>query len=98
MPAIRFAGDLGMWTNENRARYDRSKLRYLSDVGLDRAADPTRQAGWDQAHGVNGLMYILTTGCQWVALPGASLARKGHLPSDGPRSGRAMRCGVRVRS
>jgi hypothetical protein len=25
-------GSRPMWTNENRARYDRSKLRYPSDV------------------------------------------------------------------
>jgi hypothetical protein len=25
-------GGRGMWTNENRARYDRSKLRYPSDL------------------------------------------------------------------
>jgi hypothetical protein len=28
MPAIRFAGGYGVWTDDNRARYDRSRLRY----------------------------------------------------------------------
>ena len=62
-----------MWTSKNRARYDRSKLRYPSDLtddewGLARTADPAWQDWRWQAHGdqrevVNGLMYILSTGC-----------------------------------
>jgi len=32
MLAERFARDSGMWTDENRARYDRSKLRYPIDL------------------------------------------------------------------
>jgi hypothetical protein len=28
-------GGFGMWTNENRGRYDRSKLRYPSDLTDD---------------------------------------------------------------
>ena len=40
-----------MWTNENRARYDRSKLRYPSDVTDDKSATigpmipPVRRGG-----------------------------------------------------
>ena len=49
-----------MWTNENRARYDRSKLRYPSG-GNKRTVNERDM--------VNGLMYILSTGCQWAALP-----------------------------
>src|SRR6202167_5421167 len=55
-----------MWTSKNRARYDRSKLRYPSDLTDDewRLVEPliTREV-------VNGLMYILSTGCQWRAIP-----------------------------
>ena len=45
-----------MWTNENRARYDRSKLRYPSDLtdeewALVEPADPACQAWRQQAHG-----------------------------------------------
>src|SRR5271157_3524066 len=79
MPAIRFAGDLGMWTNENRARYDRSKLRYPSDLTDDEWAligpliPPAKPGGNKRTvierDVVNGLMYILATGCQWAALP-----------------------------
>ena len=68
-----------MWTNENRARYDRSKLRYPSDLTDDEWAligpliRPAKPGGNKRTvierDIVNGLMYILTTGCQWAALP-----------------------------
>ena len=45
-----------MWTSKNRARYDRSKLRYPSDLTDDEwrlvePADPTRQDWRWQADG-----------------------------------------------
>ena len=45
-----------MWTAENRKRYDRSQLRYPSDLTddewqLDRAADRAGQARRAQARG-----------------------------------------------
>ena len=45
-----------MWTTENRGRYDRTKLRYPSDLtdaewGFGRAPDPAGEAGREQAHG-----------------------------------------------
>lgn len=68
-----------MWTNENRARYDRSKLRYPSDLTDAEWAHvapvilPARRGGnrrhVDERAVVNGLMYILSTGCQWRAIP-----------------------------
>ena len=68
-----------MWTNENRARYDRSKLRYPSDVTdeewkLIEPMIPPGKHGGDKRtvvmrEVVNGLMYILSTGCQWRAIP-----------------------------
>jgi len=68
-----------MWTNENRARYDRSKLRYPSDltdeewrhVGplIPQAKHGGRKRTVDVREVVNGLMYILSTGCQWRAIP-----------------------------
>jgi transposase len=61
-----------MWTNNNRGRYDRSKLRYPSDVtddewGLIRPLIPPAKRGGnkrtvDEREVVNGLMYILSTG------------------------------------
>ena len=68
-----------MWTNENRSRYDRSKLRYPSDVTdeewvvigplIPRAKRGGNKRTVDVREVVNGLMYILSTGCQWAALP-----------------------------
>ena len=68
-----------MWTNENRGRYDRSKLRYPSDLtdaewALVASLIPPAKRGGnkrtvDMREVVNGLMYILSTGCQWAALP-----------------------------
>ena len=39
-----------MWTAQNRRRYDRSQLRYPSDLtGTHRTADPAGQGGRQQA-------------------------------------------------
>ena len=72
-------GSRRMWTNNNRGRYDRSKLRYPSDMtddewGLIRPLIPPAKRGGnkrtvDEREVVNGLMYILSTGCQWASLP-----------------------------
>lgn len=68
-----------MWTNENRGRYDRSKLRYPSDLtdgewALIAPLIPPAKPGGNkrtvnEREIVNGVMYILSTGCQWAALP-----------------------------
>ena len=68
-----------MWTPENRRRYDRSKLRYPSDLtdeewGLvEPEIGPAKRGGnkrtVDLREVVNGLMYVLSTGCQWRAIP-----------------------------
>ena len=68
-----------MWTPENRPRYDRSKLRYPSDLTDEEWAligpliPPAKRGGnkrtVDVREVVNGVMYILSTGCQWAALP-----------------------------
>jgi transposase len=68
-----------MWTPENRGRYDRSKLRYPSDLTDDEWAlvgplIPPAKRGGNRRHVnereiVNALTYILSTGCQWRALP-----------------------------
>ena len=68
-----------MWTKKNRARYDRSKLRYPSDLTdeewkLIEPLIPPGKPGGDKRtvimrEVVNGLMYILSTGCQWRAIP-----------------------------
>ncbi len=68
-----------MWTTHNRKRYDRSQLRYPSDLTDDewtRVAPlipPAKPGGNKRSVEVrevmNGIMYILSTGCQWRALP-----------------------------
>jgi len=67
-----------MWTDENHSRYDRSELRYPSDVTdaewalIERSIPPSKRGGrWrtvDLREVVNGLMYLLSTGCQWRAV------------------------------
>src|SRR5512132_3300093 len=67
-----------MWTIENRARYDRSKLRYTSDLTdeewshVEPLIRPGKRGGNKRTVNlrevVNGLMYILSTGCQWRAI------------------------------
>ena len=68
-----------MWTKENRGRYDRSKLRYPSDLTDEEWAlvapliPPAKRGGNTRTvvmrEVVNGLMYVLSTGCQWRAIP-----------------------------
>jgi transposase len=68
-----------MWTPENRGRYDRRTLRYPSDVTdpewaligplIPRAKPGGNKRMVDVREVVNGLLYVLSTGCQWAALP-----------------------------
>jgi transposase len=74
-----------MWTNETRGRYDRSKLRYPSDLTdaewrlIEPLIPPAKPGGNQRTvvmrEVVNGLMYILSTGCQWRAIPRDLAAR-----------------------
>jgi hypothetical protein len=75
MCPARIAGGLGVWTHENRGRNDRSKLRDPSDLTNEEwALIPPAKRGRNkrtvsERDIVNGVMYILSTGCQWAALP-----------------------------
>src|ERR1700712_1367884 len=79
MSAAPIRRSLPMWTVENRARYDRSQLRYPSDLtdeewALVKAQIPRAKRGGnkrtvDEREVMNGLMYVLSTGCQWRAIP-----------------------------
>jgi transposase len=74
-----------MWTKENRRRYDRSGLRYDSDLTDEEWAaiapliPPAKPGGnkrtIDLREVVNAMMYILSTGCQWRAIPKDLAAR-----------------------
>ena len=68
-----------MWTFENRARYNRDHLRYPSDLTdsewaqiaplIPRPRSGGRRREVDERDLVNGLMYVLSTGCQWRYIP-----------------------------
>ena len=68
-----------MWTKKNRLLYDRSHLRYESDLtdaewALVAPLIPQAKRGGahrtvDVREVLNGLLYILSTGCQWRAIP-----------------------------
>lgn len=68
-----------MWTAENRPRYNRDRLRYPSDLTDEEWAlvEPLIPAGKRgggkrtvvMRNVMNGIMYILSTGCQWRAIP-----------------------------
>jgi transposase len=62
-----------MWTEENRAKYERKGSRYPSDLTDEEWAlvephlPPPRKI--DRRSLVDGILYVLTTGCQWRQLP-----------------------------
>ena len=68
-----------MWTPENRLKYNRDKLRYPSDLTvaewelIEPLLPPAKRGGRrrsvDLREVVNGILYVLSTGCQWRALP-----------------------------
>jgi transposase len=68
-----------MWTTDNRPRYERKGLRYPSDltdaewehvkVLIPPAKRGGRRRQIDVRDVLNGVLYILSTGCQWRALP-----------------------------
>jgi len=64
-----------MWTRENRALYERKGPRYPSDLGDAEWAliPPAKRGGRrrevDVREVMNGVLYVLETGCQWRALP-----------------------------
>ena len=62
-----------MWTTENRGRYERKGQRYPSDLTDEEWAlveahlPPERRR--DRREILNAILYVLSTGCQWRALP-----------------------------
>lgn len=68
-----------MWTVENRGRYNRDQLRYPSDVTEEEWAEiaplipAARRGGRKRSVNIrevfNGVLYVLSTGCQWRAIP-----------------------------
>jgi transposase len=68
-----------MWTEEHRRARDRKGLRYPSDLSdaewalVARLIRPAKRGGRPRSVNVrevlNGIFYVLSTGCQWEALP-----------------------------
>lgn len=68
-----------MWTTENRQRYKRRALHYLSDLKdeefalmeplIPKAKHGGRRREVAIREVLNGLLYVLSTSCQWAALP-----------------------------
>jgi transposase len=68
-----------MWTTENRHRYNRDRLRYPSDLTdaewqlIEPLIPPAKRGGGQRTvvmrEVVNGVMYVLSTGCQWRYVP-----------------------------
>jgi transposase len=68
-----------MWTAETRRRHDRAGLRYTHDLTDEEWAvvrpliPPAKRGGnkrtVDVREVLNGLMYVLGTGCQWRDIP-----------------------------
>src|SRR5438874_11998805 len=104
-----------MWKPEHRLAADRSCLRYPSDLTDAEWAivapmiPPARRGGRRRSANVlevlNGIFYVLWTGCQWKALPqgsaaeeyGARLSRDVDLVRHhGAYSSRAVRGGARA--
>src|SRR3979411_2992665 len=78
-----------MWTCENRPKYNRDKLRYPSDLTDEEWSHvaplirPAKHAGRkrkvDVREVINGIMYVLSTGCQWRYVPFHPRARSSIL-------------------
>jgi transposase len=64
-----------MWTPENRPRCKRDKLHYPSDLSdeewtlIEPLIPPAKLGGRRCTVEVHGVMYVLSTGCQWRYLP-----------------------------
>ncbi len=68
-----------MWTRENRGLYERKGVRYPSDLTdqewalIEPLIPPAKRGGRrrtvDVREVMNGVLYVLGTGCQWRALP-----------------------------
>ena len=68
-----------MWTKANRGKYHRDSLRYPSDLTdaewalVEPLIPPAKRGGRkrevDVREVLNGLLYVLSTGCQWRAVP-----------------------------
>jgi transposase len=86
-----------MWTVKNRRQYDRSQWRYSSDLTGEEWAHvepliPGAKTGGNKRRVnvrevMNGIMSILSTRCQWRAIPkDSSAAQYSASWRDRPKS------------
>ena len=72
-----------MWTTENRGRYDRSLLRYPSDLTdeewafIEPLIPPVKRGGDKRTVNLREVLYVLSTGCQWRRSP--RICRRARL-------------------
>jgi hypothetical protein len=101
-----------MWTTKNRPRYDRDKLRYRSDLTdpeweqIKPLSPPAKRDGGKRTVNmrevVNGIIYGLSTGCQWRYIHSGrhqSFPDRGEITARqvaGGDGSRNVRCGNRV--
>ena len=62
-----------MWTNENRGRYDRSRLRYPSDLTDEEwayvaALIPPARRGGNKRHVDTSFRTVIATARRWICL------------------------------
>jgi transposase len=68
-----------MWKTEKRRQHDRSRLRYPSDLtdeewtAVAPLIPPAKRGGnkrsVDVREVINGIIYVLSTGCRWRTIP-----------------------------
>jgi transposase len=81
-----------MWTPEHRRAADRHGLRYPSDLSdsewalIEPAIPPARRGARRREVNVrevlNAIFYVLSTGCQWQALPKDCRRKAPRIPTS----------------
>ena len=87
---------IAMWTAATRKNYSRKTVRYQSDVTdeewrvIEPHLPPARATGrpraWPLREIVNGIFYVMRSGCAWQQLP---TGHDRYLGRDGWRADRA---------
>ncbi len=100
-----------MWTRENRGLCERKGVRYPSDLRdaewaliaplIPPAKHGGRKRSVDVREVLNGVLYVLETGCQWRASPEPGCRaphRSGRSPATDTSNGRQSRHSSRLKA